>query len=118
MLVILGAGYTGRFLYARAIANGVQTLVTSRAPDSHLSFAPPAHRLAFVAFVVFFLCGKMEALAELFHMVPLRGRAASHLQWRNGHEQKRRSRSAGLADHVRIQHVSVSGLQMGRRNLV
>ena len=47
MLVILGAGYTGRFLYARAIANGVQTLVTSRAPDSHLSFAPPAHRLAF-----------------------------------------------------------------------
>jgi len=47
MLVILGAGYTSRFLYARAIANGVQTLVTSRAPDSHLSFAPPAHRLAF-----------------------------------------------------------------------
>ena len=57
-------------------------------------------------------------MAEPFHMVPLRGRAAPHLQWRNGHEQKSRSRSAGLADHVRIQHVSVSRLKMGRRNLV
>jgi nucleoside-diphosphate-sugar epimerase len=47
MLVILGAGYAGRFLYARAIASGVPTLVTSRAPDSRLAFAPRAHRLAF-----------------------------------------------------------------------
>lgn len=47
MLVILGAGYTGRFMYAHALARGLSTLVTSRAPDSNLNFASPSHRLPF-----------------------------------------------------------------------
>jgi hypothetical protein len=41
-------------------------------------------------------------MAEPVRVVHLRGRAPPHLQRRNGHEQKRRARSAGLADHVRL----------------
>jgi nucleoside-diphosphate-sugar epimerase len=47
MVVILGAGYTGRFIYAQAIARGLSALVTSRAPDIHLPFASPSHRIPF-----------------------------------------------------------------------
>lgn len=47
MIVILGAGYTGRFLYARAAEHGLETRVTSRSPDTHLTFAPVEHRLEF-----------------------------------------------------------------------
>jgi nucleoside-diphosphate-sugar epimerase len=47
MIVILGAGYTGRYIYARAIAQGLSVLVTSRARDTHLTFAPPLHRIQF-----------------------------------------------------------------------
>jgi len=47
MVVILGAGYTGRFIYAQAIARGLSALVTSRAPATHLPFACPSHRIPF-----------------------------------------------------------------------
>jgi len=47
MLVILGAGYAGRWIYTRAIAHGVSVSVTSRTPDTHLNFAAPLHRLRF-----------------------------------------------------------------------
>src|SRR5690348_12672854 len=47
MIVILGAGYTGRFIYAQTIARGLSALVTSRAPDIHLPFASPSHRIPF-----------------------------------------------------------------------
>ena len=47
MLVILGAGYAGRFMYAHATASGLPALVTSRAPDANLTFAPPPHRIPF-----------------------------------------------------------------------
>lgn len=47
MVVILGAGYTGRFIYAQATARGLSALVTSRIPDTHLSFASPPHRVPF-----------------------------------------------------------------------
>ena len=47
MIIILGAGYTGRVIYAQATAQGVPALVTSRTPDHHLEFAAPCHRLHF-----------------------------------------------------------------------
>jgi nucleoside-diphosphate-sugar epimerase len=47
MIVILGAGYTGRFIYAQATARGLSALVTSRTPDTHLPFAFPSHRIPF-----------------------------------------------------------------------
>jgi nucleoside-diphosphate-sugar epimerase len=47
MVVILGAGYTGRFIYAQATARGLSTLVTSRIPDTHLPFASPSRRIQF-----------------------------------------------------------------------
>lgn len=47
MIVILGAGYTGRVIYSHATAHGVSALVTSRRPDAHLDFALPSHRLPF-----------------------------------------------------------------------
>ena len=57
-------------------------------------------------------------MAEPIRMADLRRHAPAHLQRRNGHQQKRRPRCARLADHVRLQHVFVSGLEMGRRNFV
>ena len=46
-LVILGAGYTGRVLYSKAIEAGCHVLATSRRPDAHLAHLPRAARLAF-----------------------------------------------------------------------
>src|SRR5215510_5280951 len=57
-------------------------------------------------------------MAEPFRMVSLCGRFVADLQWRDGHKQKRWARRTGLADHVWLQHVSVSRLEMGRWNLV
>ncbi len=46
-LVILGAGYTGAFLYPLAKAQGWQTYATSRNPASHLPYVAEADRLTF-----------------------------------------------------------------------
>ena len=57
-------------------------------------------------------------MVEPIRMANMRGHTPADLQRGNGDEQKRRARSAGLADHVRLQHVSISGIEMGRRNFV
>ena len=57
-------------------------------------------------------------LAQSLRLVYRSRDAAFDLQRRNGHEQERRSRRARLADHVRLQHVFVSGLEMDRRRSV
>lgn len=46
-LVILGAGYTSRFLYPLAQAQGWQTYATSRSPSTHLTHIDPADRIEF-----------------------------------------------------------------------
>ena len=46
-LVILGAGYTGRFIYHAARRHRRPAFATSRDPDAHLTFAQPGHRLFF-----------------------------------------------------------------------
>jgi nucleoside-diphosphate-sugar epimerase len=46
-LVILGAGYTGRYLYDLETAKGLPVLVTSRAPEERLADFPPSHRIRF-----------------------------------------------------------------------
>ena len=46
-LVILGAGYTGQFLYPLARARGWDTLATSRTPAVHLLPIPSSHRIEF-----------------------------------------------------------------------
>ena len=46
-LVILGAGYTGRFIYHAARQHRRQVFATSRTPKAHLSFAEPDHRIFF-----------------------------------------------------------------------
>jgi nucleoside-diphosphate-sugar epimerase len=46
-LVILGAGYTGQFLFPLARAQGWDTLATSRAPATHLRPIPSSHRIEF-----------------------------------------------------------------------
>ena len=46
-LVILGAGYTGRFIYHAARQHRRPVLTTSRSPAAHLSFAQPDHRIFF-----------------------------------------------------------------------
>ena len=46
-LVILGAGYTGRFIYHAARQRHRPALATSRSPSDHLSFAHPDHRILF-----------------------------------------------------------------------
>ncbi len=46
-LVILGAGYTGRFIYHAAQQQGRVVFATSRYPAAHLSFAQPDHRIFF-----------------------------------------------------------------------
>ena len=51
-------------------------------------------------------------------MAYMRRHAPADLQRRNGDQQKRRARRAGLADHLRLQHVFVSDFKMGRRNFV
>ena len=46
-LVILGAGYTGRFIYQAARRRRRPVFATSRDPDTHLTFAQPYHRIRF-----------------------------------------------------------------------
>lgn len=46
-LVILGSGYTARFLIPLAARHYVTVLATSRTPEQHLDFVPPAQRLRF-----------------------------------------------------------------------
>ena len=46
------------------------------------------------------------------------GDALAHLQRRDGDKQRGRSRCARLADDLRLQHVFLSGLEMGRRNFL
>ena len=46
-LVILGAGYTGRFIYRAARRRRRPVFATSRSPATHLTFAQPDHRLFF-----------------------------------------------------------------------
>ena len=46
-LVILGAGYTGRFIYRSARQHRRPVFATSRDPEAHLSFAHPDHRIRF-----------------------------------------------------------------------
>lgn len=46
-LVILGAGYIGRFLYQAALAHGRVAFATSRTPDAHLSFVQPDRRVLY-----------------------------------------------------------------------
>jgi nucleoside-diphosphate-sugar epimerase len=46
-LVILGSGYTGRFLAAQARGQGRVVLSTSREPGRQLIYVPPAQRLRF-----------------------------------------------------------------------
>jgi nucleoside-diphosphate-sugar epimerase len=46
-LLILGAGYTGRFLAAEACAQGRVVLFTSRDPDRQLKHVPASQRLMF-----------------------------------------------------------------------
>ena len=46
-LVILGAGYTGRFIYQAARRRRRPVFATSRDPDANLTFAQPDHRIRF-----------------------------------------------------------------------
>ncbi|MGH8866043.1 MAG: hypothetical protein ACREVZ_15605, partial [Burkholderiales bacterium] len=46
-IVILGAGYTGRHLYALAKAKGLTVIASSREPIRHLAYAEPADRMPF-----------------------------------------------------------------------
>jgi nucleoside-diphosphate-sugar epimerase len=46
-VVILGAGYTGRHLYALASERGLTVLASSRSPDEHLAQIPAPHRILF-----------------------------------------------------------------------
>lgn len=46
-LVILGRGYTGRFLYSLAMARHQCVRATSRRPEQQLAALPSTHRLAF-----------------------------------------------------------------------
>ncbi|MYD31911.1 MAG: hypothetical protein F4X01_10070, partial [Nitrospira sp. SB0661_bin_20] len=46
-LVILGAGYTGRFIYRVARRRRRPVFATSRDPEAHLTFAHPRHRIRF-----------------------------------------------------------------------
>ena len=46
-LVILGSGYTARFLWPLVADRSPKVFATSRAPEQHLSYAPPVQRLRF-----------------------------------------------------------------------
>lgn len=46
-LVILGTGYTGRFIYQATRRRRRPVFATSRAPEAHLTFAQPDHRICF-----------------------------------------------------------------------
>ncbi len=46
-LVILGSGYTARFLWPLIAGRSPKIFATSRAPEQHLSYVPPVQRLRF-----------------------------------------------------------------------
>jgi hypothetical protein len=46
-LVILGSGYTARFLWPLIADRSPTVFATSRSPEQHLSYVPPAQRLRF-----------------------------------------------------------------------
>lgn len=46
-LVILGSGYTARFLWPLVADRSPYVFATSRTPEQHLSYVPPAQRLRF-----------------------------------------------------------------------
>lgn len=46
-LIILGSGYTARFLWPLVAERSPKVFATSRAPEQHLSYVPPAQRLRF-----------------------------------------------------------------------
>ncbi|MEQ1627505.1 MAG: NAD-dependent epimerase/dehydratase family protein [Nitrospira sp.] len=46
-LVILGSGYTARFLWPLVADRSPKVFATSRAPEQHLSYVPPVQRLRF-----------------------------------------------------------------------
>lgn len=46
-LIILGSGYTARFLWPLVADRSPRVLATSRTPEQHLTSIPPAHRLRF-----------------------------------------------------------------------
>lgn len=47
LLVILGSGYTARFLWPLVADRSPRVFATSRTPEQHLTAIPPAHRLRF-----------------------------------------------------------------------
>src|SRR5438046_10709658 len=57
-------------------------------------------------------------MAEPIRVAYMRGDAPAHLQWRDGDQQECWPRRTRLADHIRLQHVSIPSLEMGRRNFV
>ena len=57
-------------------------------------------------------------MAEPFRVAYVFRDGLAYLQRRHGYQQKRRPRRARLADHIRLQHVFISRLQMGRRSFV
>ncbi len=46
-LIILGSGYTARFLWPLVADRSPMVYATSRAPEEHLDYVPPAQRLRF-----------------------------------------------------------------------
>ena len=61
---------------------------------------------------------RIAKIAQSICLAYVHRHTPADLQRGNGDEQKRRARGPGLADHVRLQHVFVSGFKMGRWNLV
>lgn len=47
LLVILGSGYTARFLWPLVADRSPKVFATSREPEQHLSYVPPVQRLRF-----------------------------------------------------------------------
>src|ERR1051325_7299798 len=60
----------------------------------------------------------INKMAEQICVAYMRRHSPAHLQRWNGDQQERWPCRAGLADHLRLQYVSVSGFEMGRRNFV
>ena len=46
-LVILGSGYTGRWIYKLAVQQSLPILASSRRPDRHLSEIDPSRHIQF-----------------------------------------------------------------------
>ena len=75
---------------AGCAATSKQTACTGRVPKSkRINFSRNRASAAFVpstSFVVFFLCGKVDDVAQQFHVAHVRRDASAHLQRRNGDE--------------------------------